>query len=274
LLLGLWHVVRPAQTTLHEWVTAQHFDFVDGSHDGYTHLRHPITHRRQIFFAKPDYWIVLDLLGGQGRHRYDLFFHLVPDARVLLDPISGMAQVAHHTGTDLLICPIHSGECEVEIVAGRLDPIQGWLSPYSGEKTPAPTLRYTKVAPAPTQFGTILYPCQQTGDIVLKVLPLAVVGEEKGLRDRDVTGLKIEIGPWVDYFVIDHRECPSLKTFEGYVADGRLVYLRQRSRDGVLVKAVLHRGSELRLNDVPLHVSGDDIDQSTLEQAWPHLAEG
>ncbi len=257
LLLGLWHVIRPARTTLHEWITARHFDFVDGSHDGYTRLYQPVTHRRQIFFAKPEYWIILDFLDGQGEHRFDLYFHLMPDAKVSLDPVSGMARVRHCEGTGLLICPVQNADFQAEVIIGSLNPIQGWVSQYSGEKTPAPTLRYTKIAPTPTRFGTILYPCPQAGKALVNVSPLTVADEKGSLGGREVTGLKIEIDQYVDYFVVDHRERPGRKTFDDYVTDGGLVYLRRRFADGLPVKAALHRGSELKQGDVPLIVRAD-----------------
>lgn len=273
-LLGLWHVVRPARATLHEWITAQHFDFVDGSHDGYTRLRQPVTHRRQILFVKPEYWIILDLLDGQGQHRFDLHFHLMPDAKVSLDAISGMARIRHCEGTGLLICPIQNAGSQAEVITGSLNPIQGWLSRYSGEKTSAPTLRYTRITPTPARFGTILYPCPRADEAVINVSPLTVVGEKGILGEGEATGLKIEVGPWIDYFVVDHRERPGRKTFEDYFTDGGLVHLRQRSADGILVKAALHRGSELGQGDVPLVVSGDGIDQRTVEKPATYLAGG
>jgi uncharacterized heparinase superfamily protein len=257
-LLGLWHVIRPAQATLHKWVTAQSFDFVDGSHDGYTHLRQPITHRRQIFFVKPEYWIILDLLDGQGEHRFDLYFHLMPDANVSVDASSGAAQVRYCDSTDLVISPVQNGELATTVITGSLDPIQGWISQYSGQKNPAPTLRYTKLGPAPTLFGAILYPCTQSHQAFVNVSPLVVTDEKNRTLDaRAATGLKIQIGQWLDYFVADHRKHPGRKSFAGYMTDGQLAYVRQRSAGHIPVKAILHDGNELRLGKAALNVSAD-----------------
>ena len=266
LLLGLWHVVRPARATLHAWVTTEHFDFVDGSHDGYTRLRHPVTHRRKIFFVKPEYWIILDLLNGQGEHPFDLYFHLMPDAQVLLDAVSGMARIAYSDGVGLLICPIKFADFQTEVITGSLDPIQGWLSQHSGEKTPAPTLRYRQVTTAPTQFVTVLYPCSQTNKTVLNVSSLVVADERGVLEDTMVTGLKIEIGQYVDYFVADHCEKPVSKVFEQYGTDGKLVYLRRNFSDSVPLKAVLHHGRKLTLGDIPLTVHIDDKEVAFIQQ--------
>ena len=249
LLVGLWHVLRPAQATLHEWITAEQFDLVSGSHDGYTRLGSPITHRRYILFVKPEYWIVLDLLNGQGEHRFDLYFHLAPDAQVSLDSTSGTAWVRHVDGVGLMICPVRNGGAQAQVITGSLDPIQGWVSQYSGEKRPAPALRYSQVTTAPARFGTMLYPRPQMDQASVSVLPLTVMDERSQvLGEHAVTGLKIEADQWVDYVIIDHRARPGRKVFGSYITDGELVYLRQHSSEGKPVKAFLHRGRELRLD--------------------------
>ncbi len=258
LLLGMWHVLRPARATLHEWVTTQQFDFVDGSHDGYARLRQPIIHRRQIFFAKPEYWVILDLLTGQGQHRFDLYFHLMPDARVALDPLSGAAHISYGDGAGLLIYPATCADSQVEVITGSLDPIQGWVSRLSGEKTPAPTLRYRKVTDAPIMFVTVLYPSARIGRAAVNVSPLVVTDGEDVFDEVAVTGLRVEVDPYVDYLVVDRRKRPGHKTFEDYTTDGGLVYLRRRVSEGTPIKAIVHRGSELRLNNEPLimHTEG------------------
>jgi hypothetical protein len=38
------------------------------------------VHRRRIFFVKNEFWLIWDELKGETRHRYDLRFHLTPDA--------------------------------------------------------------------------------------------------------------------------------------------------------------------------------------------------
>ena len=59
------------------FATADGFDFVQAqalSHE------YPVVHERTVFFAVPEYWIVTDMLHGEGSHTYDLYFHLAPRA--------------------------------------------------------------------------------------------------------------------------------------------------------------------------------------------------
>jgi hypothetical protein len=268
ILLDSWHVWRPAQVTLHDWITGSDCDFADASHDGYRRLPGQVVHRRQVFFAKPEYWILLDLLDGQGRHQFDLYFHLTPDAEVLLDPESGLARVKHCQGMDLLVCPARDGTLSAQVIAGTLDQIEGWVSLRSGERQPAATLRYTRVTSAPTAFYTVLYPCSPGSEQVRHVSTVTVVDEETGApADGNVTGLKVATDSWVDYVVVDRHRHPVRKRFGEYVTDGQLTYVRQRARDGQPVRVVLHRGLELRVRDVPLVINrdaaADRISQST-----------
>ncbi len=252
LLLDGWHVWHPASTTLHRWATGAGFDYADASHDGYHRAPRRIIHRRQVFFVKPEYWIVLDSLSGNGRHQFDLHFHLMPDAEVELDSASGTAQVRYPGGTSLLICPLYSADTRSDVLCGSLDPIEGWFSEHSGEKTPAPTLRYSKITVAPTRFITILYPWLQAEPASVRVLSLDVLDEGQASTSEHAMGIRIEVGPYMDYLVVDNREYPAAKAFGDYRSDGSLVYLRRHSADALPTRAFLYCGTELRLGDVPL----------------------
>jgi hypothetical protein len=43
----------PPATRLRSWESTEAFDYVDASHDGYTHLPDPVIHRRRVLFVKP-----------------------------------------------------------------------------------------------------------------------------------------------------------------------------------------------------------------------------
>ena len=69
------------------WVTGQTFDLFLGSHDGYR----PVIHRRWVFSLKSRFWVVRDLVVGEGEHVLDLFWHLDPE-------LSGLDEVFVHDG--------------------------------------------------------------------------------------------------------------------------------------------------------------------------------
>src|SRR5579859_941684 len=240
-LVDDWHVLRPAQASLLAWVTTPQFDLVEGVHNGYRRLREPVTHRRQIFFVKPDYWVVMDWLEGAGSHTFDLYFHLAPEAQAAIDADTVRADYAGRAG--LLLCPVPADQAQ--IVAGSLHPIQGWVSRYSGEKLPAPTVRYSRSIAAPTRFCTVLYPLRVGRAAPVKVSPLPVCEAGRAADERVVFGLTIATESWTDYLVLDSRDRPTLKSFAHLRADGRVIYARCQSGERAPAREFSY-GGELR----------------------------
>jgi hypothetical protein len=239
-LLEVWRVDRQAQTTLHSWITSPHFDFVDASHDGYERLRDPITHRRQIFFAKPDYWIVIDGLSGQGEHCFDWYYHFMPDVDVDLHQPSYEVR-ARGSQAALAVIPLSTDHAlQAEIMTGSTEPLQGWVSVLSGEKCPAPTLRYRRNACAPQRFCTVLFPHDAQAHPTVRVSPLDITMLPGATVDPTrLVGLKIETDFYTDYLVIDQTRQSATKKFLDYQANGWLVYLRHWQERGQLRKVVI-----------------------------------
>ncbi len=199
-LLDERRVYRPANATCLDWASNRDYDFVDGMHDGYTRLDEPVTHRRQIFFAKPCYWVIVDVLTGRGQHHFDLYFHLLPGSRALLDSDPAMVRV-ETLGAGLVIGTLAGAPSQREIVTGSNQPIQGWVSFRSGEKLPAPTLRLRQTAPTPLQLCTVLYPYRVGETPNVTISPLKVNG--RAADDPMLTAVRIETPLHVDELVID-----------------------------------------------------------------------
>ena len=60
------------------WITGRSFDLFVGSHDGYSRLPNPVTHRRYVFALKSGLFFVRDLVLGFGEYALDLYWHLGP----------------------------------------------------------------------------------------------------------------------------------------------------------------------------------------------------
>ncbi|HXV96776.1 MAG TPA: heparinase II/III-family protein, partial [Anaerolineae bacterium] len=245
-LMDIWRVYRPAQASLHHWFASDHFDFVDGSHDGYERLQEPVSHRRQIFFAKPEYWVIVDSLTGQGQHCFETYFHLMPGLETQLERESGTLQVSNGSGSGLMIAPLAPHLWQPEVIIGATAPIQGWVSFFSGEKQPAPTLRYHQEAVAPLQFCTVLYPYQGSKQQVqLSIAPLMVEVQGRSSAKSELTGLRLETATHVDYLVIDRGGAGARKTFGAFETDAQLSYIRCQKEDQQPVKVVVRGGSQL-----------------------------
>lgn len=223
-LLDARRVYRPARATCLNWITNEAFDFADGQHDGYTRLSEPITHRRQVLFAKPDYWVIVDVLTGRGRHCFDLYWHMMPGAQTELDQESGALHVSNENGAALAIVPFPGAAgLRAEIITGATKPIQGWVSFRSGEKQAAPVLRYRQEALAPVQFCTVLYPYRRGEAAPVKISPLPLEGQ--GGADPALTALCIETPSRLDYVVIDRGIAARRKVFAGQEVNGPLAFI-------------------------------------------------
>ena len=84
-----WRTI--AKSNCRDWISRTRFDFVEGSHDGYSRLSPPAMHSRSILFLKGDYWIVCDQVKSDGSHRADLWFHYENGATPVIKAVEGQA---------------------------------------------------------------------------------------------------------------------------------------------------------------------------------------
>src|SRR5207247_3523007 len=125
------------------WVTTRWFDLADGEHDGYGRLSDPVTHRRVVFFLKPDVWVIWDDLRSRGRHDLEFLLHLRPDCRVDVDPGSASFVLTSPNGSRLTAWISGAGD-EVEVLTGTERERGAWFSPGYGTRVPSRALRVTR----------------------------------------------------------------------------------------------------------------------------------
>ncbi|HEV3467917.1 MAG TPA: alginate lyase family protein [Pyrinomonadaceae bacterium] len=148
------------------WLSRPRFDFFDGAHDGYARLPDPVTHRRSVLFLKGDYFVVRDRAEARGRHRFELYFHLAPDASPRLEGGGRPAPVS--VAAD--------GRPGLELHAhgrgGRWRLEEGWVSPCYGARVAAPVAVFEAEGEGPQEFVTVLVP-RAAGAPAARVLSLA-----------------------------------------------------------------------------------------------------
>jgi hypothetical protein len=114
------------------------FDYIRAFHSGYERLSGGVRHERSILFVKEQkFWIIKDLLYGEGSHSLNLRFHFHPQCFLTalknnLFQVSIEKPVLYFKLDSQLTIALHRGE-EV--------PISGWFSSAFGEKGPAITLQ-------------------------------------------------------------------------------------------------------------------------------------
>ena len=144
------------------WQTDPDFDFAEGCYDsGYGPTNAVrVTHTRQVIFAKPDYWLVLDTLtpADDREHRYEAMFHLDADDAVV-DPVTKSVSV-EYGGNGFRIRPLRADGMAIEIIKGQKQPaVQGWLpTGRHNELKPIPTAVYRWTARGPVVTAFVLEP--------------------------------------------------------------------------------------------------------------------
>jgi len=253
-----------AEGTPELWETLAGFDYVHGYHDAYSGIRH----RRKIFFVKPDYWIISDLVTGSGSHTYDLYFHLEP------------AYLQHHelhpidnsiSTPNFIILP-GDQQASAEIV-------QGWVSHNTGSEEEAPTVKYSKQGYPPITFETVIYPF--AGSPVPVSVSKQVVYNNVGsdLPDDEAVAMKISFTNRSDYFCLNHIG-EELLTFNTFYFSGELAFISENSTGSIenieLVRGtLLHKGDTLLVDTYSksaniswfqqtVYIDGEDIQSAKI----------
>lgn len=154
----LFDMGQDAAVKVNRWEVTKKHDILDAEHSGYQKLGNPVIHRRQIFFDKTEgYWLIKDILSGEGTHQFDIYFHFAP-LNIELDSEFPWVVRTKTEGANLAIIPLDTKGLSVRIE-------KGWLSFQFGVKVEAPIVRYQKEAEAPAEFCWVLYPCKEPVDI-------------------------------------------------------------------------------------------------------------
>jgi hypothetical protein len=135
------------------WVTGRKFDLLVASHDGYMRLASPVLHRRHIFYLKPHFWLVRDVIDGEGWHRVEASWHFAPGVLTLT---AGGAEFSCEDGHGLsLLCAANKSYSQ--------QASQEACSPVYGRRDGSPVLRISTDASVPVEFATLLIPFSNPG---------------------------------------------------------------------------------------------------------------
>jgi hypothetical protein len=78
---GPFHWSHVANGRVHCWRTNEHFDYFDGSHDGYR----PARHRRRVLAMHGELLVIADFIDPVGPHTAAVHWHVHPDWHVDVD---------------------------------------------------------------------------------------------------------------------------------------------------------------------------------------------
>ena len=210
---GPFKWTNPAHAKVDRWINGATFDLFAGSHSGYTRLHHPVVHRRTIFFLRPGFWLVHDLLEGAGVHHVDIPWHCAPG---WLAVTGNAAHFRSRNGASLTMITTPSDGWNAESA-------EGWYSPRYGSKQAAPIFHVSGPAQLPFTCATALVPRLQA-DIRLE----RVSSHDKAADSPDVYRLSLR-NQRHDMFFSNRA---GTWTKDGIASDARFVYCLNRSESG------------------------------------------
>ncbi|MGQ9455318.1 MAG: heparinase II/III domain-containing protein [Armatimonadota bacterium] len=225
------------------WVSTGGMDYVLGSFDGYKNL----THVRGIVFVKPDYWVVVDRVEGEGEHTYDQSWHFPADAALVEDPVT---KAVHTT------FPIEQGDgyakegqllmVPVDVEKLRSEPSEFFIATNrmgSNEPVKSTGWKYSRQGTPPVSFDLVLYPYKGSQVPRVKVERLAVEGNPVGL-----SAIKITHGERIDYVIVSWKNaCTVSIPAEEISIDGEVAVIRTKNGrlsrvSGAGLKSVIFQG--------------------------------
>lgn len=149
--------VRPR---VHLWESNEARDVLDAEHDGYASLPQPVIHRRVVIFDKLDgYWIIRDILSGEGRHRFEFFFNLDAGLKIRMEPDR---IIAHDGVSALAIVPAPGHAFEVKRATR-------WVSPSYGTRMRSSAIMFRLDAEVPFEN-------------IMRLIPYRLGDEERARR--------------------------------------------------------------------------------------------
>ena len=130
----LW--TRKARGRLRAWEPGSANPRVQASHDGYTRLKDPVVHVREVRVDRDGQRVLLrDEIRARASHRVEIFFHLAPECSVRLE--EGLIRIERdEKRVGLKLDP----RMDIRIAEGETHPILGWYSPRYGVRKPTRTI--------------------------------------------------------------------------------------------------------------------------------------
>ncbi|MAS38247.1 MAG: hypothetical protein CL610_29895 [Anaerolineaceae bacterium] len=200
-----------------DWWTAEH-DRVDSR----------FSHRRAMFYVKPGYWILCDLIRGEDddAHALEQIFHIAPIFDLESDEplragevaVAPQAVVSQNAGvSNVAILPVDSDGLTARAQKGETSPARGWYG-IMGE-FPAWDVTLATQTALPARLDAVLFPLEPGSDAYPAVTRLR--------RDPQVTAFQITGAGFDDTFILCEEDAGPV-TVNDITFEGRALLLRRQ----------------------------------------------
>ena len=147
---GTFMWARKAIGRLVQWKPDAENPVARAAHDGYTRLKDPVEHTREIRLERKERRILIqDEIMAKASHRIEIFFHLHPLCEIRKEKDTLWI---HRDGKRIGL--VKDPRMESRIVKGGTDPILGWYSKSYGKKEPTHTLVTSHLSVGDTAYRT------------------------------------------------------------------------------------------------------------------------
>lgn len=230
------------------WATTEVFDWATGVYNngygpriddsgkalGREHDITEVVHERTVIFVRPDYYVVIDRVLGEGEHTCSNLFHLDAD-EASADQETLVVSTREADRANVTLVPLATDGLTLRMVKGQENPVQGWI-PRENHRA-IPTAIYEKTGTPTHLFVTVLMP--HSG------LQVPAFSGELLTTTEEMIAVRFDIQGSED-FVLYAFDAPASMQTAGITANARLAVVRRTADGGV--KAGLLDGTEIQVD--------------------------
>lgn len=179
------------------WISTPSFDFAEGWYkEGYgddDDAALDLVHKRSIFYVRGEYFILHDLVLGEGEHRVEQVFHMAPGNVERLE--GGIVRTAEAHSGNLVIAPADAEGLEVTLGSGECSSCK---------------LVYAMDRLLPTAMNLVLFPTSPYAEVSPEIRLMEVAAD----ADVLATGFSVAHGGFTDLVLISDDGFAEMRTSE------------------------------------------------------------
>ncbi|MGA9770552.1 MAG: alginate lyase family protein [Blastocatellia bacterium] len=254
-----------ARASMSDFIAGDGFDYFEGLHNGYERLSDPVSHKRAIFFVKPEslfssaghlpsYMTVRDSFTASASHRYTIRYHLSPGCSVMAN------------GNRVIVSEPDGGRLNISVFGdstARARIARGWVSRAYGHRIRSLVAVFEAEGEGPQQFTTFIVPSASGQPVHI---------EQKATDDPLARGFHIATEKSLDVVLLGNgstvARCGPL-TSDGLMAWGRFI-------NNEFERACLVRGRKLETSDGVRLNASSSLRQCVIERFgnWIEVSSG
>jgi hypothetical protein len=230
------------------------------------------THKREVFFVQPTYWIVTDRMSGPASAKVTSMFHFTPGTAATDATTKKVTFVTADGSAGAVLAPAGTAWGSVTVASGTggemptsdsdadLLAVRGWYAPVYGAKQAAPQANYTHTGSLPAAFATVIYPFAGATAPSVATTTMAVTHTDGSpAAGGEAVAVRVTRPGGADVFLSAPADGVD-RTFGTGRTDGKRLFVA-RATGGQVQRIVLLRGAFARLDGVDLIESPSRLEQ-------------